>query len=511
MECSNNRLVKNTVLLYIRTIVTLRITLFTSRVILNSLGVKDFGLYNVVGGFVTMFSAVSSSMTSTSQRVITSELGKVENSNVCGVFNVAMSIHLFLALVLLILFEIVGLPILNFVLNIPSGRLFAANCVYQLSVLSFLINLLATPFTALIIANEKMNVFAYISLLTAFLKLLVAYLINISPIDNLILYAILLFSISLLERFIYSSYSKIYFKEIKFKLIKKKKQFDEIFRFARMNFIGAFASIICTQGINILLNIYYGVTVNAARAISIQVQSSVERFTADFMTALNPQITKEYASGNIDRTIYLSMIGSKFSFFLMLFLSSFFIIRADYVLYLWLGIVPDYAVDLVRLSICISMLEMISNPVVTIILAHGDLKIFTFWIGGIRMVMIPVSLLSLCLGASPQMVYCIVIVFEILGLIVRLIIVNKMVGRDYLYMFSKNVLLRILVVFLLSYSIMSYFDRLMPNTFGWFVFSAILNISLTAAIIILLGISKDERCFLYNNIVNKVVKKLTKI
>lgn len=508
MASSSKRLAKNTILLYIRTIITLLITLFTSRVILNSLGVNDFGLYNVVGGFVTIFSVISSSLTATTQRFLTCEIGKEEGSDVGRIFNASMSIHIYLAVILLILFEVIGVPVLNTVLNVPAGRMGVANFVYQLSVLSFLTSILATPFTAMVIATERMNVFAYISLMSAFLKLVVAYALYISPFDKLVVYAILLFSIALLERFVYSIYSRKHFKEIKFKLVKDRKEFSAIFKFAGMNFIGAFASIACNQGLNILLNIFFGVAVNAARAIAIQVQSAVERFTSDFMTALNPQITKEYASGNIDHSLYLSSIGSKFSFYLMLLMSSVFIARADYVLELWLGNVPDYTVDFVRLTICISLLNLLSTPVVTIILANGNLATFTFWIGGIRLLMIPSIYFALLAGISPQEAYLIVIAFESAALITRLIIVNKMVGRKFLLMFLTTVVSRAITIFVIIVTLLFYLNDFFPRDFIGFINSACINIVITAIVILSFGITPPERSYIYSLIKNKINRRI---
>lgn len=503
MESSRNRLVKNTLLLYLRTIITLLVSLFTSRVILHSLGVDDFGLYNVIGGFVALFSVVSSSLTATTQRFLTYEIGKEKDSNVCKVFNISMSIHIYLAFILFVLLELIGVPLLNSILNIETNRLYAANWVFQFSVFSFVINILSIPFTALVIANEKMNVFAYISLLSSILKLIVAYLIYVSPIDKLILYALLLFLVALLERFIYSCYSRKSFSLIHFKLIRDRREFADIFQFAGMNFIGAFASILCNQGINVLLNIFFGVVVNAARAIAVQIQGAVERFTSDFMTALNPQITKEYASGNIEKSISLSLLGSKFSFFLMLLMSSVFIIRTDYVLNLWLGTVPEYTVEFVRLTICISLLNMLSNPIVTIILANGNLRSFTFWIGGIRLLMLPAVYVALLMGGSPHTAYSIVILFEIFALVVRMIIVNKMVGRSYFRSFLNKVLSRSIAVFFIVVSILFYIDYFFCYSFVGFILSAITNVIISILIILLIGITKTERTYILKLLINK--------
>ena len=504
---NSSRLTKNTILLYIRTIFTLLITLFTSRVILQTLGVENFGIYNLVGGFVSMFSVVSSTQTATTQRYLTYELGKKENGDVGKVYNISMSIHIYLVIILIVLLEVIGLPILNNVLKISSERLYAANWVFQFSVFSFLVSILASPLMALVVANERMKVFAYISMISAILKLAVAYAIYISPIDKLILYSFLLLLIALLERVIYGIYSTRRFTYIKFKLIREWSQFKEIFKFAGMNFIGSFASILCNQGISVILNIFYGVTVNAARAIAIQVQSAVERFTGDFMTALNPQITKEYASGNIDKALTLASVGSKFSFYLMLLMASVFIVRADYLLELWLGAIPEYTVDFVRITICISLANLLSNPVVTIILADGNLASFTFWIGGIRIIMIPTVYFALCFGVSPQTVYLIVLSFEVVALLCRLIIVNKMVGHQFLLSFLKSVMTRAVFVLVVVLVLISKLNSIFPDNFAGFAIAGTVNVVLTAIVILMIGINSSERQYLLNFVKLKANRK----
>lgn len=500
---SKQRLVKNTIVLYIRTLITMVISLFTSRVILRNLGVEDYGVYNVVGGFVSMFAIISSSLTGTVQRYLTYEIGKKESSNPQKIFGISMNIHIALSAVIVLLLETFGLWFLNTKLNINADRLFAANCVFQFSIIAFVINLLSTPYNALIIAHEKMKAFAYISLLDAILKLLVAYIITITLFDRLIIYAFLLLLISILIRFIYSIYCKKHFPEARYCYFTDKTLYKEIFSFTSMNFIGAASDILCNQGVNLILNMFFGVSVNAARAIAFSVQSAVTKFVGDFTTALKPQIIKEYASGNIKRALDLSYMGSKFSFFLMLLFSLPLSMRAPYLINIWLGMEPEYTSDFVVLTLITSSVMALSYSITTIILANGNLKVFTFWIGGIRIAMLPFIVLFLTLGATPQQVYYIVILFEIFAFFARLIVVQKLLQFNILFDYIKSVLLRLLIVSGLcivpSVLLNSFFD----NNFKGLILETFFSVSISLLVIYFVGLTHSERNVIKRRLLTK--------
>lgn len=288
---NNKRIAKNTLLLYFRMLFTMAVSLYTSRVVLNTLGVEDFGIYNVVGGVVAMFGFLNSAMSSSTQRYITFELGKNDFEQLKKVFNTSVSIHAFISVVILILAETIGLWFLYNKMTIPIERMDAALWVYQGAIASTIVLIMSVPYNATIIAHEKMSAFAYISVLEVVLKLLIVYLLLIGDFDKLKLYAVLMFSIQLIIRLIYGRYCKKHFSETKFQWTKDWKLFKEMLGFAGWNLWGNCAGIAFTQGVNILLNMFFGPAVNAARGIAVQVQNAVNQFSFNFQTALNPHTT----------------------------------------------------------------------------------------------------------------------------------------------------------------------------------------------------------------------------
>lgn len=316
---NGKRIAKNAILLYLRTFITMCITLLTSRIILRSLGVNDYGLYNVVGGVVAMFSVLTGSLSAAISRFTTFELGKNDNERLKRVFCTSINIQIILIVVIVLLAETIGLWFLNYKMNIEEGRIVAANWVFQFSIITFVINLLSVPYNASIIAHERMSAFAYISILDAILKLAIAFLISFSPIDKLVFYALLLMLCGLVIRLIYARYCNRHFEECQYKIIFDKSLLKEMFGFAGWNFIGASSDVFRDQGGNIIINLFFGTSVNAARAVAMQVSSAITTFVNNFLTAVRPQITKSYASGDYSYMMQLIYRGSKFSGFILLF------------------------------------------------------------------------------------------------------------------------------------------------------------------------------------------------
>ena len=318
---NNKRIAKNTLVLYGRTLFVMLISLYTSRVILEVLGVDDFGIYNVVGGLVSMFALINGSLTSITQRFLNFELGKKNEERLKRIFSASLSIHFILSIFILLLGETVGLWFLNTGLNIAPERMIAANWVYQCSLLTFIVNLISLPYNAAIIAHEKMDIFAYVSILNAFLKLSIVFPLRWISSDKLAGYAMLMLLVSIVIRLIYGRYCRKHYPECSFAFCKDKALYGEITSFAGWTFIGNSSALLMTQGVNILLNIFCGVAVNAARGIAVQVGHAVDSFVTNFMTALKPQIVKSYASGEHEYMMKLVQRGSKFSFYLLLLLS----------------------------------------------------------------------------------------------------------------------------------------------------------------------------------------------
>lgn len=503
----SKRLAKNTIILYLRTLMMMFIGFYTSRVILHALGINNYGINNVVGGFVAMFSIISGTLTATTQRYLTCEIGKVDG-NPKKMFGVAMNVHIVLSIVLLFLFETVGLYLLNNGLNIPSERINAANWTFQFSVFSTLIGILNSPYIGAIIAHEKMNAFAYFSFFDCIAKLLVCYILYIMPYDRLITFSALYFIIGLSQTLIYNYYCRKHFSETQFSIVKDKTLYKEMFSFASMNFIGALASLLSKQGTNILINIFYGVALNAAVGIANQVQGIATKFVGDFMTALKPQITKEYAFGNHQRSMELAFRGSKYSFYLTLILACPILIQTSYILEFWLINYPPEAVIFSRLTIVLTMLVLLSDSLVTVILATGNLTSTTWWIGGTRLMILPLSYLALILTDKAYMVIVVQIIIEVSSLFIRLIILNILTQLKFLSSFIRTVLIPILLVTFFSMSFTYLVHLNVSNTFGGLCILSILSFIMTSFCILYLGIQKCERIKLLSIIKNKLRKEI---
>lgn len=502
----NKRLAKNTLLLYVRSFLVMIVGLYTSRLVIKALGVDDYGVFNIVGGFVVFFSIISGTLVATTQRFITVELGKNDSSNPRKIFSAAMAIHILLAVILLLLFETVGLWFLNYKLNIPSDRLSAANWVFQFSIISFLINIISSPYTAVIIAYERMRAFAFISLLDVFLKLVFVFLLFYIPYDRLIFYSLFILVIAVLDRVIYNVYCTKHFSITHLMLVKDRKTYKEMIGFSGMNFLGTFASILSNQGMDILLNLFFGVRINAARGVANQVLTAVGKFVNDFMTALDPQITKEYAAGNKTGSQNLCFMGAKFSFFLMLLMSIPIIYKAPCILYLWLNEYPEYAVIFVRYSLILSLFTVLSRPLITEILATGNLKTTVLWIGSSILTAVPISYLVFKSGFGPEYGYVVLTIVEFLSLNIRLLVLNKISGINFFTVFYKVVFPRIAVVAIFAFSLNAPLNSVTHNDFGGLVLYTILSLIVGCLIIFVIGLKKNERNALLTYALNKIRK-----
>ena len=331
-QTNNKRIAKNTIALYMRMFCSMVISLFTSRIILDSLGVDNFGIYNVVGGFVAMFALMSSALTNSISRFLTFELGKGDTEKLKRVFSTSLNVMFALSIVVLLVGETVGLWFLNYKVNIPIERMEAANLVYQLSIATFIMGLVSVPYNASIVSHEKMTAFAYIGIFEIAMKLVIVYTLYVSPFDKLKTYAILLFLLSLSIRLIYGIYCNRHFQETHYKFVFDKPLLRQMTGFAGWNFLAQGAYQLNGSGVNLLINIFFGVTLNAARGIAYQVNNAVCQFTSNFMVALTPQITKSYAAGELAEMHKLIFRGAKFSYFLTLFFLIPICVETEYIL-----------------------------------------------------------------------------------------------------------------------------------------------------------------------------------
>ena len=506
---NNKRIAKNTLLLYFRMLFMMVVSLYTSRVILNALGVEDFGIYNVVGGVVTMFTVISGSLSAAISRFITYELGKGDQSKLNKIFSASVTIQLLLSLIIVVLIESVGVWFLNAKMTIPADRVTAANWVLQFSIITFVINLISVPYNAAIIAHERMSAFAYISILEAIGKLAIAFFIMWSPIDKLIYYAILMCTVAVIVRLTYGHYCKKHFTECTYHFHWDKDILKQMFGFAGWNFIGASSVVFRDQGGNIILNIFFGPTVNAARGIANQVNTAITGFVQNFMTAFNPQITKSYASGDGEYMMTLIFQGARLSFYMLLLLSLPVLINTHYILVIWLKIVPEHAVLFVRLILIFAMCESISNPLITAMLATGKIRNYQIVVGGLQLLNLPLSYICLKTGFVPESILVVAIIISLACLFARLYMLRGMIGLSSI-LYMKNVFLNVLVVALLSAIIPYMLFCYMKETFFSFIIITLIAVLCTLVVEFYIGCNQKERFFVLNkvrNIKNKFIAR----
>lgn len=502
---NSKRIAKNTFALYIRTLLTLFIGLFTSRVVLNVLGIDDYGIYNVVGGVVSMFNIITASLTQSVSRFITVELGKNDRIKLQKVFCTSVNIMILISIIIILLSETIGLWFLNNKMNIAQNRMYAANFVFQFSIISFIVSLISVPYNATIIAHEKMKAFAYIGVIEAILKLVIVVVLYVSFIDKLITYSFLLLIVSILIRWIYSSYCNKEFEECKYKFIIEKKILGDVFSFAGWNFIISAIYILNTQGINIISNLFFGVGVNAARGITTQVESIIKNFVGNFTTAIRPQITKSYSSGNIDYMSKLIYNGTKYSYFLMLLFSLPIILETDAILKLWLNIYPQYAVDFIRLSLILSLVGLLSDLLFTNILAIGKLRKYMMQEASVSCMIFIVSYFSFKKGYSPVIPYYLFILVYSILIVIRLFFVKKY-ERFSIRCFFKKTLLPIIITTILA--------LIVPLVLKLLLFPCLINSILVIMVsffsvclsVFLFGVDWNERKFIYDKLKQIIFK-----
>lgn len=502
---TNKRIAKNTLLLYFRMLFMMAVSLYTSRVVLNALGVEDFGIYNVVGGVVAMFGFLNSAMSTSTQRYITFELGRNDFKQLNKVFNISISIHAFISIVIFILAETVGLWFLYHKMTIPIERMDAALWAYQGAIASTIVLIMSVPYNATIIAHEKMSAFAYISVLEVVLKLLIVYLLLIGDFDKLKLYAVLMFTVQLIIRFIYGNYCKRHFPETKILFCKDWTLFKNMLAFAGWNLWGNCAAIAFTQGVNILLNMFFGPAVNAARGIAVQVQNAVTQFSFNFQTALNPQITKSYATGDYTYMHKLIFRSSKFTFFLLLFLSLPILLETEMILTIWLGNVPEHTVNFLRLILCVTIIDATANPLMVSAAATGKVKVYQSVVGGILLAILPISYAVLKLGGNPESVFIVHLSICIIAFTVRLFIIRPMIQLS-LSQYFKEVIIKCMVVTIISLILpisIQYITNESMTGFLGVCLTCVCSVSVSAYY---LGFNQNEKLFINQKIIDIINK-----
>ncbi len=506
---NNKRIAKNTLMLYIRMMFMMLIGLYTSRVILDKLGEVDFGIYNVVGGFVTMFSIISGAMTSATQRFLSFEIGKKDKGNVKGIFSTMVYIHIFLAFIVLSLGETVGVWFINNKMNFPAERYTAANWVFQFSLFTFILNVVNVPYNGAIIAYEKMSAFAYFSIFDAIMKLLICYIIVMTAIDKLIMYALLMALIQVLVVVMYFVYCRKKFSQCKLEKSFNRSYGKEVFSFVSWNLIGSVAMIAKEQGVNVVLNMFFGPAVNAARGIAYNVLSKVNGFVTSFQTAMNPQIIKNYASGDREAMFKLVFRGAKLSYLLLLILSLPVIIEAPLILNVWLKAVPDYTVIFLRLVLFTSMLSVLSNPLIITTHASGRIKEYQIVVGGISLLTLPLVYIAFMFNAAPYYAMIIVFVVEFLCHIARIYMLTRIMDFP-MWEFLKDVTFRLFIVTLLALSMAYTCHNLIDVVSVRFIMDCIVSMLSAVVIGYYIGFNKQDRIMIKQKVIIFVNKRFKK-
>lgn len=503
---NNKRIAKNTLFLYLRMFLMMAISLFTSRVILSTLGVSDYGVYNVVGGVVAMFGILSGSITNSITRFLTFELGKNDNEQLQKVFSTSLNVMFVLSFIIIVIGEIVGIWFLNYKMNIPEGRMDAANWAFQCSLATFVIGLISVPYNSTIVAHEKMSAFAYISIFEALMKLLIVYSLYVSPFDKLKTYVVLLLMLSLVIRFIYGLYCNRHFQEAKYHFVHDKALLKQMTSFAGWNFFGQGAYMLNNQGVSIVINLFFGVTVNAARGIATQVNTAVNQFVSNFMMALNPQITKSYAAGNLEEMHKLVFRGSKFSFFLMLFFLIPICLETRMILHLWLNVVPEYAVEFVRWTLIITTLGMLSNTLITSLHATGKIKRYMIIVGIIEFSNFPITYLVFKMGFGPLYAYYVYFVVYLFLAFLRLYLIKDLIKMKTID-FIHEVYFKIVIVSLVAVCLPGVICYLQSDTISRFFVICVLSFISTSISVWFLGLEDKERLYLLNMVKSRFINK----
>lgn len=491
-SANNKRIAKNTLMLYFRMLLIMAVTFYTSRVVLQTLGIVDYGIYNVVGGIVAMFGFLNSAMASGTQRYLTFELGRGDKCRLKKVFVTSMNIHIIISIIVFILAETVGLWLLYNKMTIPDNRFNAAFWVYQCSILSTMVMFVSVPYNATIIAHEKMNAFAYISILEVILKLLIVYLLLLGDIDKLILYAVLMLIVQLTIRFTYNIYCKRNFEETDYSFVFDKSLFKEMMSFSGWNLWGNMAVVAFTQGLNILLNMFFGPAVNAARGVAVQVQHAVTQFSMNFQTAINPQITKSYATGNFSYMYSLIFRSSRFTFFLLLCICLPIFMETETLLGIWLKEVPAYSAIFLRLILCVTIIDAVANPLMVSAQATGKIKLYQSAVGGILLMILPSSYIVLKLGGNPQSVFIVHIIICLIAFCLRLFIIKRLIKLS-LRLYLKEVVLRCFLVGFCASIVPFAFKYYMVDSLPTSIFICIISILSVIVITFSLGMTVNEK------------------
>lgn len=501
---NTKRIAKNTLMLYVRMLFSMLVSLYTSRVVLNTLGVEDYGIYNVVGGVVAMMGVLNGAMSTSVQRFLNFEIGTGNKEKLRQTFSMSLNIYAIFALIFFLLAETIGAWFLNTHLLIPQERLSAANYVFQFSIFATVISLISNPYNAAIVAHERMDVYAYTSIFEVLIKLGIVYLLIVIPFDKLISYGFFLTCASCLVTFVYYIFCKKHFVECRYRLYWSKSLFQQLFSYFSWNLFGSAAALLKGEGLNILLNMFFNPAVNAARGIACTINNVLMQFFNNFYTAVRPQIVKYYAQGDTASMLDLVFKSTKYSFFLCLIVSLPVLIEAPYLIHLWLGQTPEYVVIFTRLIVIISIVDALASPIMTAAHATGKIKLYQFVVGMITIMNIPISycvLKYICTDAVA--VYAVSLALTTIAFIVRLWIVKRLVNFS-IQLYFRTVILRILALTVLSVPLPIGLHFIMADGFIGCAVVVVVSVISSCMFIYTFGMNPTERTAVVKVVRNKV-------
>jgi len=503
---NNKRIAKNTLFLYFRMMLTILVSFYTVRVVLKILGVEDYGIYNVVGGVVSMFSLLSGTMASASQRFFAFELGKKNYARLKQTFSLTLVIFVGIAIIIFLLAETLGLWFLNTQMNIPPERMNAAHWVYQFSIFSFMLTMFTIPYNASIIAHERMSIYAWVSILEVVLKLLAVYLLELFSFDKLKLYSVLVFSVTIIVTTIYRTYCKRKFEECSFSFYWDKQLFKNLTNYSLWSLFGNSVNIFRNQGVSILMNLFFNPIVNAAQALAMQINIALMNFSNNFYTAVKPQITKNYSNNNIGELSRLIYSSARYAFYLMFILSIPLIFETNYILSLWLVEIPQYTVIFTKIIIVNTLIEVINMPIVAAIQATGRLKWYQLTTSVIQLLILPITYICYRIDLQPHWAYYIMILLSLLSNIPRLIIYQKetsIAAKEYL----RKVVSVIVIVAILSIIPILILNYYLDEGFLRIMLILLYDLLIIPVIIYFVGIEQKERLFIKLQIKQKIQLK----
>jgi O-antigen/teichoic acid export membrane protein len=476
-------------------LLVMAVTLYTSRIVLRELGITDFGIYTLVGGFISLFAFLNAALSAATQRYLTFSLGKKDFAALQKTFSATLTIHFGIAVLVVLLAETVGLWYLNYKMVIPVERMFAANVVYQFSILATILTIVQVPYNSLLIAHEKMNIYAYVGIAEAILKLLIVFILVLFGSDKLIVYSILTFVVALGIRLFYQFYCRAQYPESHYAFEWDKLFYKELIVYSGWNLFGNLAVVVRSQGSNLLLNLFYGTTSNAAFGIMNTVNGAITNFVSNFQVASNPQIIKLYAVEDYAAMQKLINQTTKFSYYLCLILVAPILLNLDYFLKTWLVNLPEYTVQFVQIILVITLIETLSKAIMTGITATGNIKMYQFVIGFFNLLIVPISYFLLIneVFNSPDTILYIWLFFSVISFVFRLLFVKKLINYNLLY-FMKEAIVPIVIVSSISFVIAKLLlQNIIVTSLTMLIVETIVFFVIICVVILIFGVRKSER------------------